>query len=83
MVQFRCGEERYAISRDIMIYMVRKNEWRWLEMTANTGKDNNVYILGQQKNERREIPAVSREILEAARKVAEKYGFGIGKSERR
>ncbi len=51
-------------------------------MTANTGKDNNIYVLGRKKNEKVDIPAVSREILETAKRVAEKYGFGTGKSEK-
>lgn len=48
-------------------------------MTANTGRKSNVYLIGQKKNEDKEVPAVSKDLLERARQVAQKYGIGTDK----
>ena len=48
-------------------------------MTASTRRDNAAYVLGRKKNENKEVPTVSKELLERAKEVAQKYGIGTDK----
>lgn len=50
-----------------------------LVMTASTRRDNVAYVLGRKKDENREVPTVSKELLEKAKEVAQKYGVGTDK----
>lgn len=50
-------------------------------MTAEKN-ENYVYVLGEKKSGAGEIPVVPKELLDKVKRVAEKYGFTAGNTEK-
>ena len=68
---------RVALLGETRPYTGREGEG--FTMTASTRRDNAAYVLGRKKNENKEVPPVSKELLERAKEVARKYGIGTDK----